>query len=89
MTLIDAPSQLKSTQLCKQNVATSVIRGEGAHARAEEGRREDATDNGDLGRPLQLWACRVREIGTPWASSQSPSLCSGSNQPGLPGCCYK
>lgn len=64
-------SQLTSAQLCKQNVATSVIRGEGAHARAEEGRWKDGADNNDSGRPLQLWACRFEEIGTPCASGQS------------------
>lgn len=53
-------SQLKSAQLCKQNIATSVIRGEGAHARAEE----DAADNDDLETLLQLWAPCLKEIGT-------------------------
>lgn len=72
-----------------QNVATSVIRGEGARARAEEGRWKDAADNDDLGRPLQLWACHFEEIGTPRALSQSPSLRGRSSQPGLPGICYK
>lgn len=70
-------SQLTSAQLCKQNVATSVIRGEGAHARAEEGRWKDAADNDDAGRPLQLWACRFEEIGTPCASGQSVAGAAG------------
>lgn len=37
MTLKDAQSQLESSQLYKQNAATSVIRGEDAHAKAEQG----------------------------------------------------
>lgn len=70
-------SQLKSAQLCKQNVATSAIRGEGAHARAEEGRRKDAADNDDLGR---LPACRLQEIGSPRAStSPLPSVAEAAS----------
>lgn len=85
MTLMDAQSRLRSAQLYKQNVATSVIRGEGARARAEEGRREDAADSDDLGTLLQLWACRFGEIGThvlqaspfPSAAGAASPVCRG------------
>lgn len=49
MTLMDAESQFKSTQLCKRNAAISLIRGESTHARAEGGTCKDAADNGDSG----------------------------------------
>lgn len=89
MTLMDAQSQFKSTQLCKWNAGTSLIRGESAHARAEGGTCKDAADNGGLRGWLQLWACRFGEIGTPPTSRQSLSLCGRSSWPGLPRLHYK
>lgn len=89
VTLMDAQSQFRSTQLCKWNAGTSLIRGESAHARAEGGTCKDEADNGGLGWCLQLWACSFGEIDTPPNSSQSLSLCGRSSQPGLPRLHYK
>lgn len=56
MTFMDAWSQLVGAQLCKQNPATSMITGEGAHARAEEGMRQIMMTWGDCSRSgLVVW----------------------------------
>lgn len=89
MTLMDAHSQFKSTQLCKWNAGTSLIREESTHARAEMGTCKDAADNGGSGWRLQRWAHHFGEIGTPPTSDQSLPLCGRSSQPRLPRLYYK
>ena len=87
MTLKDTQSQLKSSQLYKQNAATSVIRGEGAHARAEQG-------GGRMQQIMVSWEAS-RSSGAAVSGDRHctrfrpvPSPGGRGSQPGLPVLCY-
>lgn len=88
MTLKDAQSQLESSQLYKQNAATSVIRGKGAHAKAEQG-------GGRMQQIMVSWGACCSSGSAVLGDRHCrcfrpvPSPGGRSSQPGLPVLCYR